>query len=374
MNSDLSARSGRMLSNGSTLPATFLWAAGVVLSGCGGGGNNRTDASLDGGGGDRGVVELQDGSNESDTANVADAKKNTDADVESRGNGQIGTITKAANDTSFKSPFDATPSPDGSMIYFTAVGADGTGGVFSVRAGGGAATRLDSGGLLVSPSGITISADSNQLYVADAAADDDMTDSYGAIFVLPASGGTPAAVSGTKGLQPRGLVVSGSSLYFTGVDISRGGPGVYSIAASGGQPNTIASGAPFLNPSGIAVAQNGDVYVADSLASASQLAAVIKVSNGHAMPIVSDLGVGYPAGIALVQDESALLVSGIDPLKQTDLVYRIELGATPTLSSFDQTISAFGESAGLHRAAGADIYAWADSLANGTGTVFALSK
>jgi hypothetical protein len=46
----------------------------------------------------------------------------------------------------------------------------------------------------------------------------------------------------------------------------------------------------------------------------------------------------------------------------------------PQVSTFNQSISSFAEPAGLHRAHGADIYAWADSRANGSGTVFALSK
>jgi hypothetical protein len=341
MRNDQSACSGRWLPYGSALGTAWLLAVGASACGCGGGNNNQSGGSPDSG---------------------------------ARGSGQIGTITKAANDSSFTSPFDATPSPDGSTVFFVAIGADGTGGVFSARASGGTATRLDSGGVLVSPSGIAISADGKQLYVADPAADDDASEKYGAIFVLPASGGTLAVIPGTQGLQPRGVVVVGSTLYFTGGASSAGGQGEYSVALGGGQPTAIVTGAPFVDPSGIAVAQNGDAYVADSVASASKLASVIKVSGGQATPIATDLGVGYPSGIALVQDESALLVSGLDPATQTDVVYRIDLGATPRTSSFNQTISAFSEPAGLHRAPGADIYAWADSLANGTGTVYALSK
>jgi sugar lactone lactonase YvrE len=289
------------------------------------------------------------------------------------GSGRIGTITKAANDPAFTSPFDATPSPDGSVVFFTAVAADGTGGVFTAPATGGAAVRLDSGSVLTSPSAIAISPDGQQVYVADPAADDDTTDKHGAVFVLPAQGGTPTVVAGTQGLDPRGLVVAGQTLFFTG-GASGGDPGVYSIDLAGGQAKPLATGTPFADPSGIAVTRGGDVYVADSIASGSKLAGVVRVSGGEATLLVDDLGVGFPAGIALVQDESALLVSGLDPVAGTDLVYRIDLGATPKTTSFNQTIAAFGESAGLHRAADADIYAWADSLANATGTVYVLSK
>jgi uncharacterized protein (DUF2164 family) len=111
------------------------------------------------------------------------------------------------------------------------------------------------------------------------------------------------------------------------------------------------------------------------VASGSSLASVIAVHGGKASVFVPDLGVGYPAGCALVQDESALLVSGIDKTTRTDVVYRIgPLGASPQVTSFSKTIGAYYEAAGLHRALGADVYAWADSSANGSGTVYLLSK
>ena len=377
MRNDQSARSGRWLSYGPALGTAWLLAVGTAPCGCGGGNDNdrgsggSEDSGVDGSVIDGGVDHRShedSGETEGSTGNEGGGDGGTP------GNGQIGTITKAANDTSFTSPFDATPSPDGSTIFFTAIGADGTGGVFTSPASGGSATRLDSGGVFTSPSGITISGDGKQLFVADPAADDDTTDQYGAVFVLSAAGGTPAALAGTRGLQPRGVVVAGPTLYFTAGAASAAGPGVYSIALAGGQATAIVTGAPLVDPGGVAVAQNGDAYVADSVGSADGLAAVFKVSGGQATLIVADLGVGYPAGIALAQDESTLLVSGLDPATQTDVVYRVVLGATPQTSSFNQTISAFGEPAGLHRAAGVDVYAWADSLANSTGTVYALSK
>jgi hypothetical protein len=292
---------------------------------------------------------------------------------QSLGNGAIGSITKTANDSSFSRPFDATPSPDGKAVYFTALAADGTGGVFQATANG--ARRLDSGGLLVAPMSITISEDGKELFIADPANDNDTTQQYGAVFVLPVGGGTPSILSGTQGLIPRGVDVSGQDLYFTGGATATGPAGVYRVEVSGGMATTIASGGPFVDPSGLAVTSAGDIYVVDTVAAASRLASIIKVHEGSASAFVTDLGVGYPAGIALVQDESALLVSGLDPSSSTDLVYRIDsISGSPVVSSFNTTINAFFEPAGLHRAHGADIYAWADSLANNTGTVYTLGK
>jgi sugar lactone lactonase YvrE len=380
MKNDQSERSGRSLPCGPALGTILLVAASAALGACGGGNNERATEADSGPASEAGSPESGNGSNSQRTDGSApDSGGGASADGggsdgPSGGSGQIGTIVKAANDSSFHSPFDATPSPDGSTIYFTAIAADGTGAVFSSPASGGGATRIDSGGVLITPSGITVSPDGDQLFIADSAVDDQASERYGAILVIPVAGGMPTILAGTQGTRPRGVAIAGPTLFFTAAGGASGSPGVYSIPVAGGQVTTIASGPPFADPSGIAIAKNGDAYVSDSTASPSKIAAVVKVSGGSATTLVMDLGVGYPAGLALTQDESAVLVSGLDPTTQTDVVYRITLGATPQTAMFNQTISAFSEPAGLHRAASAEIYAWADSLANGTGTVYALSK
>lgn len=350
----------------SLLFASILALAGVA-GGCGSSSGGNPITGDDGGPG-------EDGGPGSDGGPVGDSGDAGDGGTE--GNGTIGTIASVANGSTFSSPFDATPSPDGKTVYFTGIGSDGTGGVFSVAAaGGGAVMRLDMGGALVSPFGIAVSPDGKQLYVADPAADDDTTGLYGAVFVLPAAGGTPTVLGGTQGLAPRSVVVAGGNLYLTAGADGMGGPGVYQSSLSGGMPTAVAKGAPFVDPSGVAVTQGGDVYVVDTVASGSSLASVILVHGGKAAQFVPDLGVGYPAGCALVQDESALLVSGIDRSSKTDVVYRISpLAGSPNVTSFNKTIGSFYEAAGLHRALGADVYAWADSSANGSGTVYLLSK
>ncbi|HLK40870.1 MAG TPA: hypothetical protein VKU41_29155 [Polyangiaceae bacterium] len=377
MRHDLDARGGLRLVRAHTFTTAILAATASLLGACGGGNDNGAPVPDAGTLGDAAAPDAESteagppapptGDGSSREASGPDAGA-------APGSGQIETIAKAANDTGFTSPFDATPGPDGSSIYFTAIAADGTGGVFAAGAGGAAASRLDSGGVLVSPSGIAVSEDGKQLFVADPASDDDSTGAYGAIFVLPTGGGTPTALAGTQGTQPRSVVVAGGTLYFTTGAAAAGGAGVRSLPVSGGQPAVVSSGPPFVDPSGLAVARNGDVFVADAIASGNHLGVVMRVSGGTASPLVSDLGVGFPAGIALTQDESALLVSGIDPVAQTDLIYRVDLGNVSKPTTFNQGISSFAESAGLHRASGADVYAWADSRANGTGTVYALSK
>jgi len=292
------------------------------------------------------------------------------------GNGTIGAITASANGAAFSSPFDATPSPDGKTLYFTAInGADPV--ILTAAAQAGATpTALATGAPLVAPFGIAINSAGTQLYIADSDGTGNPTDDSGALFVLPVAGGTPTALSGTTGYGPRSLSLvsntSGDTVYFTGVDPANGTPGLFSISAAGGTAAVVAEGGPFADPSGVAVNAQGTAFVVDTVATQSGTADLLQVSHGAVSTLVSSLSVGYPAGIALSQDESVALVSGLDPVLRTDIVYRIVL-ATGQVTSVSTGISQYQEPAGLHRAAGAEVYAWADSAAQTTGTVFVLT-
>jgi DNA-binding beta-propeller fold protein YncE len=293
------------------------------------------------------------------------------------GNGTIGTLKPAAHDeTAFTAPLDATPSSDGSAVYFTARNADGA-GVFKADASGSGATALAVGDPIAGPVGLSVSSDDQMLYVADPGAVVGEQDE-GVIWTVPTGGGTPEAVSGTAGYIPRGVVVVKLAfvdhLFFTGTDPSDGQPGVFRVSPSGGTVDVIAKGEPFSDPHGIAVTQKGDVYVVDSASKDpnSSSARVIAVSNKSASVLMEGLAVGFPAGIALSQDEASVLVSALDPAKGTDQVVRINI-ASKEMSSYSDNISSFQESAGLHRAAKAEVYAWADSAADGSGTVYLLS-
>src|SRR4051812_3427725 len=85
---------------------------------------------------------------------------------------------------------DAAPSEDGSVIYFTAVGANGP-GVFSAPPEG-ALKELAAGDPFAAPFGIAVGTDGKQLYVADPGADAGAD--AGAIFTLPSAGGAPTLV------------------------------------------------------------------------------------------------------------------------------------------------------------------------------------
>src|SRR5579871_1691761 len=295
------------------------------------------------------------------------------------GDGNPTSLNPAANDASFSSPFDATPSPDGTTIYFLAVvqvAGEPTPAVLSVPASGAAATVLASGAPLSSPFGIAVDSAGAHLFIADSSGTSDPNDDSGSVLVMSTTGGAPAPLSGTVGFAPRGVVLvtptNGTEVvYFTGLDPANGMPGLFSIPPNGGTATVLAEGAPFVDPSGVAVTSAGAAYVADTIATESGTASILEVSSGAASVLATDLLVGYPAGLALSQDEQVLLVSGIDPETHTDEVIRIVL-ATQATTAITSGISTFGESAGLHRAPGSEVYAWADSQANTTGTVYVL--
>jgi sugar lactone lactonase YvrE len=335
------------------LGGTVILAAGV---GCG---DDDSSPATPGGGADAG--------------NIPDGTTGPGTDGGPLGNGTVGTINPAANNaTVFISPFDATPDPSGTNVYFTALTVDGTPGVFKVAAAGGAITAVATGGSLVAPFGITISDDGNTLYVADPGANNGTID-RGAIFAIgTGAGSNPTAVSGTEGYAGRGVDFQGGQIWFTGTNPADGAAGVFKIAPSGGGAAIVATGAPFVDPSGIAVTKSGDAYVSDTSGSQVGLANVIKVSGGASV-VKGDIAVGYPAGIALSQDDSAVLVSGLTAAAGNDVVFRIDL-ASKNVTTFNKSIDGFLESAGLHRARNADVYAWADRGANDTGTVFVLTK
>ncbi len=292
-------------------------------------------------------------------------------------------IKAVANAPEAAMPVDATPSPDGKDIYFIAFSSrkdeDGirterVPAVFKVPATGGAPAKLFEGSPLISPFGITISDDGQTLFIADSSADGggETDRSDGRVFSMSAAGGSPTGLAGTEGITPAGVEAAGASLFVTGR--KDGKPGLFKTGIGGGAVSAVASGAPFSDPGGVAVSRDGIAYVVDtgSAINGQALASVVKVMpDGKTEIVLEGINVGHPAGIALVKDETAILVSGLDPAQGTDRVYRVELGSK-SVRQLKGTIGEFYESAGLHRARFADVYAWADSHANNTGTVYVL--
>jgi len=338
------------------------------------------DASIDGGAnisGDAGPTnDGADGAGPDSSGDDAFDGTSGDAasDVVDGGSdpGTITTVTAVANGAAdFLSPFDATPDSNGANVYFTAIAPAGdAGGVFKVAATGGSVTKLFSGDPLVAPFGIAITADGMTLFVADPGAN--VAGDEGQIYQLPVGGGAPSAVNGTAGYQPRSLEAVGTTLYFTGTDPANGNAGVFKISAAGGSVSAIVSG--MSDPGGVTANVAGDVFFVDTLGSPSHRGTIYKVANGagSAAVVLAELAVGYPAGLTLSGDGTALLASSLDTAASTDQLLRITIAdgnATPNVTG---AIAKNYEAAGIHRAKNAPVYAWCDSTAGGTGTVYLL--
>jgi len=288
-------------------------------------------------------------------------------------------VTAEVNGAQFSSPFDVTLDPTGKNFFFTALDGSmanlGVPGVFTAPAAGGKASVVAEGGPLVAPFGISTSTDGMTIFVADPATNEAMTDGGAIYSVSSTPGGTFKAVMGTAGTLPRGLQVSKQGnadvIYYTGYNSTDSLPEVYSVPSAGGVVAKIAEGAPLVDPSGIAVTNSGDCFVADASGSATSLAVIYRIPKGGMPSVAFDsIRVGYPAGLALSEDETQLLISTLDPAKGSQVI-QIDLG-TMKQTVLSPAGSPFWEPAGLHRAASANVFGWADATAQNTGTVFVI--
>lgn len=296
------------------------------------------------------------------------------------GDGTIKDLTAAATagPATFRAPLDAALSPDGKTAYFVALAGDEAAVFRTPAPSSEPPALLAKGGRLVSPFGVDVSSDGATLVLADSSALPESDEGEpGALLVLSSSGGTPQPLAGTAGYRPRGVVVvktaSGDVVYFSGRERGTGEPGVFSVPLGGGTVSVVAKGGPFVEPSGLAVDAAGTVYTADVGDPDGQNARVLEVAQGTPRVFLANVAVGYPAGVALSQDEKTLLLSARHPQARTDAVVRAPVGGGE-IELITGGIDAFEEPAGLHRARSADTYIWADSAANGGGTVYVINK
>jgi hypothetical protein len=288
-------------------------------------------------------------------------------------------VNEAANDAGeFTAPFDATPSPDGANVYFTAYTAGGEPAVFRRAAdGSGAIEVLHEGPPLAGPFGIATSNDGGQLLVADPAAVVDPMDegdsTKGLLFTMSSGGGTPTPVMGSAGFEPRGVeVATDDTVFFTGKDAS-GVPGVFEVGGS--SVSTVLSGSPFVDPSGITIATDGRLFIGDTSEGEGLSRILLVDTNDEITVFVDNLTVGYPVGVALSEDESQLFVSVIDATTNTSSLAIVDV-ATQNVTLFDEGgIGSNDDSAGLHRAKLVDVFAWASPTAgpSGSGTIYTIT-
>lgn len=273
----------------------------------------------------------------------------------------------------FVQPFDATPSPDGCNLYFTALTPEGLPAVFRQtnisNNDAPAPARIDQGDMFTSPFSITTSSDGKTLYIADVGASIDDENDGGRVWSMPADGGTPGPVAGADKLAVSSLTLykdRGGDVLFFAATAGANGPGVYRMTAGGGTAEAVAAGEGFVDPVGVAVSDKGEVYALDT-GIEQGTGTILHLVNGRAEVVATIDNVGFPAGITVSSDGSAVMISTKGAAVRHDL-------ATGEQAKFNEGIADFIEPAGLHRAAGSEVYAWVDSLANGQGTLFLISE
>jgi DNA-binding beta-propeller fold protein YncE len=301
------------------------------------------------------------------------------------GSGTIRELAPAATGGElFSGPLDATLSPDGKTAFFIALTPEGGPGIFrSAAPADGPPELLASGAPLTAPFGLDVTADGETLVIADPGAQVDAGgeapgEDRGQLLTVPTGGGSASILAGASGYVPRGVVVmpgsggGGDQITFTGATPGENEPGVFRVSIGGGEITTLAKGAPFTDPSGVAVGASGQVFVVDTAGDESDRARLIQVEGGAATVLLDGMAVGFPAGVALTPDDRTVLISALDPDRRTDLVLLYDLQSRE-LTRIASGIESFSEPAGLHRAKNADTYIWADSSANGGGTVFVIN-
>jgi hypothetical protein len=291
------------------------------------------------------------------------------------GTGNPTTATASADNpdrTVFSLALDAAPSPDGATIYF--IGADGNGGaVFSTPAAAGSTPALlTSGGIVGAPLSIAVSSDGTKLYLADPAAQ--TPNDKGAILTEPVGGGTPTLLAETVDFAPRAVAVSkvggSDEIVFIGTDKTASPDGTFADGVFKDVSGTVTSVLAGGDPATIAVATDGTIYILDQAGSIAKVA--VGATTATALAGASQtLNVSFPSGMDVSQDQTALLVSGFDATGKESIA-RVVI-ATGAVTQLTLTPALTGaEPAGLHRAFNTDTYAFVDTGANTSGTIYLL--
>ena len=254
-----------------------------------------------------------------------------------------------------RQPSDAAFADDAATVYITATGLHGR-GVIRLSTKDGSQKEIHTGAPFVSPQGLVLGHNGDNVYVADPGAKGN-----GQIFELPTDTGIPKPIPGAAGMSPRGMELVNENgvdvLYFTGQESADGRPGVFKLAvAEGAKATVIAVGRPFVKPDSIAVSRGGSLYVTDHTMGSS--GSVFRIADGKVVPVIRRARLGTPAGIALTLDDSTLLISSYQPGNGHAQVLVVDL-KTEVKATVTKVIGMNTYAGGLHRSRNSDSFSWA---------------
>lgn len=270
-------------------------------------------------------------------------------------------------------PTDAVLNAAGTTIYFTAWNAMGVPGVFSAPASGGAPTMIATGGGLDFPVGLAISDDDMTLFIADQSADGSGTTATatGAVFSVPAAGGTPSRVNVTGITGPTGIAVDGANLVLTGWVVPGAMmapvPAVVRVPLAGGMASSVVMGANLYDPSDIATVSSGNYTVLDTNRGIGNGQVSNVASAGEVTAAQTGLNARWPGGVASSAGGMGRLYAGWPSDGVGPRVFYLQ-GTMPTPLGAGMVKSPTGAG----RARGSNVYVVADELAGAmsTGGVF----
>lgn len=277
-------------------------------------------------------------------------------------------------------PLDAIPDSRGANVYFTAFAADGRPGVFRAAVPAEGAAPAMPTAVMVSdafefPVGIAISNDDATIYVADQTATRGTEVGIGAVFSLPAAGGTPTNVNvGDVLVHPVSITVSadGNELLVAGqervtmgmnVDLRRA---LFRVPRAGGVATRVTND--LVDPSGVSQTSSGTILCHDTRRGGTRSATAVAINaTGAVTNFAGGLVANYPAGLSHSVDGSRVLFSGADPTVGPGLL-TLAGGASPMATA--ELSAGMERPLGLHRARMADAWAVADESAAESGQVF----
>jgi len=279
------------------------------------------------------------------------------------------TVTKVT-EGGFDSPMDAVSSPDGSTFYFSAhlpspdPATLSSAAIFQVAAAGGDAEILHAGLPLEDPSGLLVSCDGAELYIADASyragdPDPEISDdeSLSALYKIDLESGSLSAMSADGIGEAASLAIGPDceTIYVTGFT-EAGTAALFTLPRAGGSASVIKEGDPLVSPSGVHVDADSTAWVMDQLPGNMLGGALFAITpDGEATAVVSDLELSEPAGVSLVAGGGTAVIATRDEVGAGALLaVEIATGEQTTIGS------SMEGPAGLKTARGAGIFAVAD--------------